>query len=193
VASFEYQQLRAPQPGRGEQLEHEPVRLIDTLDNHLHHLGRIALIAQHRPPGQARVENGTRGEITDISRDRTVTLALDGSGRTLRLAGEDVGLCDSRMRSMSTASRARRSIAPSCSPAAGIERVSLDSGGALGPSGGPPSCGRLRAGRMIVPSTRLPPSRIQSSAQCVHWASVWWAAWLSRSGGHERDRRRGHD
>ena len=50
----------------------------------------VAFIAQHRPPGQARVENGTRGEVTDISRDRTVTLALDGSGRTLRLADEDV-------------------------------------------------------------------------------------------------------
>jgi len=50
----------------------------------------VAFIAQHRPPGQARVENSTRGEVTDISRDRTVTLALDGSGRTLRLAGEDV-------------------------------------------------------------------------------------------------------
>jgi hypothetical protein len=45
---------------------------------------------KHRPPGQARVENGTRGEITDINRDRTVTLVLDGSGRTLRLAGKDV-------------------------------------------------------------------------------------------------------
>jgi hypothetical protein len=50
----------------------------------------VAFIAQHRPSGQARVENGTRGEVTDISRDQTVTLSLDGSGRTLRLAGEDV-------------------------------------------------------------------------------------------------------
>ena len=50
----------------------------------------VAFVAQHRPPGQARVENGTRGEVTDVSRDRTVTLTLDGSGRTIRLAGEDV-------------------------------------------------------------------------------------------------------
>jgi hypothetical protein len=56
----------------------------------LRHGDHVAFIAQHRPPGQARVENGTRGEVTDISRDRTVTLALDGSGRTLRLAGEDI-------------------------------------------------------------------------------------------------------
>jgi ATP-dependent exoDNAse (exonuclease V) alpha subunit len=50
----------------------------------------VAFIAQHRPPGQARVENGTRGEVTDISHDRTITLTLDGSGRTLRLADEDI-------------------------------------------------------------------------------------------------------
>jgi hypothetical protein len=50
----------------------------------------VAFVAQHRPLGQARVENGTRGEVTDISGDRTVTLALDGSGRTVRLVGEDV-------------------------------------------------------------------------------------------------------
>jgi conjugative relaxase-like TrwC/TraI family protein len=49
----------------------------------------IAFIAQHRPPGQARIENGTRGEITDISPDRTITLTVDGSGRTLQLTGED--------------------------------------------------------------------------------------------------------
>jgi ATP-dependent exoDNAse (exonuclease V) alpha subunit len=50
----------------------------------------VAFIAQHRPSGQARIENGTRGEVTDISRDRTVTLVLDGSRRTVRLIGEDV-------------------------------------------------------------------------------------------------------
>jgi conjugative relaxase-like TrwC/TraI family protein len=50
----------------------------------------VAFIAQHRPPGQARVENGTRGEVTVINPDRTVALVLDGSGRTLRIAGEDV-------------------------------------------------------------------------------------------------------
>lgn len=56
----------------------------------LHQGDHIAFIAQHRPPGQARVENGTRGEVTDISRDRTITLTLEGSGRTVRLGGEDV-------------------------------------------------------------------------------------------------------
>jgi hypothetical protein len=50
----------------------------------------VAFIAQHRSPGQARVENGTRGEVTGIDRSRIVTLALDGSGRTLQLADEDI-------------------------------------------------------------------------------------------------------
>jgi ATP-dependent exoDNAse (exonuclease V) alpha subunit len=50
----------------------------------------VAFITQHRPPGQARVENGTRGEVTGIGHDRTVTLTLDGSGRTVQLGGEDV-------------------------------------------------------------------------------------------------------
>lgn len=50
----------------------------------------VAFIAQHRPAGQTRVENGTRGEVTDIGHDRTVTLALDGSRRTLQLAGQDI-------------------------------------------------------------------------------------------------------
>ncbi len=50
----------------------------------------VAFIAQHRPPGQARVENGTRCEVTRIERDQAVTLTLDGSGRTVRLAGEDM-------------------------------------------------------------------------------------------------------
>jgi ATP-dependent exoDNAse (exonuclease V) alpha subunit len=50
----------------------------------------IAFITQHRPPGQPRVENGTRGEVMGIDGDRTVTLVLDGSGRTIRLAGEDM-------------------------------------------------------------------------------------------------------
>ena len=51
----------------------------------------VAFIAQHRSRGQARVENGSRGEITKIhNEDRSLTVMLDGSGRTLRLAGEQV-------------------------------------------------------------------------------------------------------
>ena len=50
----------------------------------------IAFIAQHRPPRQPRVENGSRGEVTRIGRDGTVTLTLDGSEREITLAGNDI-------------------------------------------------------------------------------------------------------
>jgi conjugative relaxase-like TrwC/TraI family protein len=50
----------------------------------------IAFINQHRPPGQPRVENGTRGEITRIGKDGALSLELDGSNRLVQLAGEDV-------------------------------------------------------------------------------------------------------
>jgi conjugative relaxase-like TrwC/TraI family protein len=49
----------------------------------------IAFIAQHRPHGQPRVENGTRGQVGAI-RDRGVTVTLDGSQRRVQLAGDDL-------------------------------------------------------------------------------------------------------
>lgn len=48
----------------------------------------VAFSAQHRPRGQPRVENGARGEVMAIQK-RGVTIALDGSGRTGRIAAED--------------------------------------------------------------------------------------------------------
>jgi ATP-dependent exoDNAse (exonuclease V) alpha subunit len=50
----------------------------------------VAFIAQHRSPGQPRVENGTRGEVTKIDQDGTLALTLDGSDRVIRLTGENV-------------------------------------------------------------------------------------------------------
>jgi conjugative relaxase-like TrwC/TraI family protein len=50
----------------------------------------VAFIAQHRPPRQPRVENGSRAEVTRIGRDGTVTLTLDGSEREINLAGKDI-------------------------------------------------------------------------------------------------------
>jgi ATP-dependent exoDNAse (exonuclease V) alpha subunit len=50
---------------------------------------RVAFIAQHRPPGQARAENGTRGRITNIAQDGTVSLSIDGSGRRLQIGRDD--------------------------------------------------------------------------------------------------------
>jgi conjugative relaxase-like TrwC/TraI family protein len=50
----------------------------------------VAFTSQHRPPGQPRVENGTRGQVTRVSEHGGLTIELDGSGRSVRLAGEDV-------------------------------------------------------------------------------------------------------
>ena len=50
----------------------------------------IAFTAQHRPRGQPRVENGTRGQVSAIH-ERRVTLTIDGSQRRVQLAGEDLG------------------------------------------------------------------------------------------------------
>lgn len=50
----------------------------------------IAFKAQHRPRGQPRVENGTRGEVAAVH-EHGVTVQLDGSQRTVQIAGEDLG------------------------------------------------------------------------------------------------------
>ena len=50
----------------------------------------VALISQHKPSGQPRVENGARGEVTNIGRDDTLTLTLDGSDREIVLAGKEI-------------------------------------------------------------------------------------------------------
>jgi conjugative relaxase-like TrwC/TraI family protein len=49
----------------------------------------IAFTAQHRPHGQPRVENGTRGQVSAI-RNQGVTITLDGSQRRVKLAGDDL-------------------------------------------------------------------------------------------------------
>jgi len=50
----------------------------------------IAFTAQHRPPGQPRVENGSRAEVTSITPEGGVTATLDGSARPIHLAGSDL-------------------------------------------------------------------------------------------------------
>ena len=62
---------------------------LDTVNYGLREGDHVAFIAQHRPRGQARVENGTRGQVTNIDPDGTLTLTLDGSDRRLRLARQD--------------------------------------------------------------------------------------------------------
>ncbi len=50
----------------------------------------VAFTSQHRPAGQLRVENGSRGKVTRIDEDARLTVEMDGSGRSVRLAGEDI-------------------------------------------------------------------------------------------------------
>lgn len=78
------QHLRAM---RGE-LGHRELPL-DTAHYGLREGDHVAFIAQHRPPGQPRVENGTRGEITHIDQDGTVAVTIDGSERQLRIGRRD--------------------------------------------------------------------------------------------------------
>ncbi len=47
----------------------------------------IAFTTQHRPSGQPRVENGTRGHVSAIH-EQSVTITLDGSQRKIQLASE---------------------------------------------------------------------------------------------------------
>jgi conjugative relaxase-like TrwC/TraI family protein len=56
----------------------------------IHQGDLVAFTSQHRPPGQPRIENGTRGEITAIH-PHGVGIALDGSDRHINLATEDLG------------------------------------------------------------------------------------------------------
>jgi conjugative relaxase-like TrwC/TraI family protein len=51
---------------------------------------RIVFTAQHRPDGQPRVENGSRGQVVDVDDDQGVTVALDISERQVSIAGEDL-------------------------------------------------------------------------------------------------------
>jgi ATP-dependent exoDNAse (exonuclease V) alpha subunit len=50
----------------------------------------IAFTTQHRPPGQSRVENGARGQVTAIHEHGGVSVMLDGSARQVQLATEDL-------------------------------------------------------------------------------------------------------
>jgi conjugative relaxase-like TrwC/TraI family protein len=49
----------------------------------------IAFTTQHLPPGQPRVENGTRGQVSAIH-ERGVTVTIDGSDRSVHLAQTDL-------------------------------------------------------------------------------------------------------
>jgi ATP-dependent exoDNAse (exonuclease V) alpha subunit len=50
----------------------------------------VTFTAQHRTPGESRVENGARGEVTRVHEREGLTVKLDGSDRVVSLAGENL-------------------------------------------------------------------------------------------------------
>jgi ATP-dependent exoDNAse (exonuclease V) alpha subunit len=51
---------------------------------------RVALIDQHHEPGQERIENGSRGQVLDITNEGGVLVEFDVTGRKRTLAGDDL-------------------------------------------------------------------------------------------------------
>jgi conjugative relaxase-like TrwC/TraI family protein len=52
---------------------------------------RVALIDQHHEPGVERIENGSLGEVLDITPTGEVLIEFDVTGRKRTLAGDDLG------------------------------------------------------------------------------------------------------
>ena len=51
---------------------------------------RIAMIDQHYAPGEERVENGSQGQVLDVTADGGVLIEFDVTGQRRLLAGEDL-------------------------------------------------------------------------------------------------------
>ena len=51
---------------------------------------RVTLIAQHRDPGLTRIENGSQGEVLNVTAAGEVQIQFDITGRTRTLAGEEL-------------------------------------------------------------------------------------------------------
>jgi conjugative relaxase-like TrwC/TraI family protein len=51
---------------------------------------RVAFIAQHHPEGERRVENGTRGEVTDVNPDQQRVSIRTDTAREITVSGEDL-------------------------------------------------------------------------------------------------------
>jgi conjugative relaxase-like TrwC/TraI family protein len=52
---------------------------------------RVAMIDQHHEPGEERIENGSRGEVLDVTPAGEVLIEFDVTGRQRTLAGDDLG------------------------------------------------------------------------------------------------------
>jgi ATP-dependent exoDNAse (exonuclease V) alpha subunit len=51
---------------------------------------RIAMVAQHYEPGQRRVENGSQGDVLQVTPDGAVLVEFDVTGQQRMITGEDV-------------------------------------------------------------------------------------------------------
>jgi conjugative relaxase-like TrwC/TraI family protein len=79
------QHLRAE---RGE-LGEEELQLPDVAYG-LRESDRVAFVAQHRPEGERRVENGTRGEILSVDPEEQRVKVLTDGAREVMVSGEDL-------------------------------------------------------------------------------------------------------
>ncbi|MFI5003470.1 MAG: MobF family relaxase [Solirubrobacterales bacterium] len=52
---------------------------------------RVAMIDQHHEPGVERIENGSRGEVLDVTPAGEVLIEFDATGRQRTLVGDDLG------------------------------------------------------------------------------------------------------
>jgi ATP-dependent exoDNAse (exonuclease V) alpha subunit len=52
---------------------------------------RVALIDQHRERGEERIENGSRGEVREVTKDGAVVVQFDVTRQRRTLAGDDLG------------------------------------------------------------------------------------------------------
>jgi conjugative relaxase-like TrwC/TraI family protein len=51
---------------------------------------RVAMVEQHHEPGEERIENGSRGEVLDVTPAGEVLVEFDVTGRQATLSGEDL-------------------------------------------------------------------------------------------------------
>ena len=56
----------------------------------IRHGDRVAMIDQHHEPGEQRIENGSRGEVLDVTEAGEVLIEFDVTGQRRTLAGDDL-------------------------------------------------------------------------------------------------------
>ncbi len=59
---------------------------------------RVAMIDQHHEPGEQRIENGSQGEVLEITPSGEVLIEFDVTGQRRTLVGEDLSRSAARLR-----------------------------------------------------------------------------------------------